>query len=102
MEQQLKDQIDQIITSNDVVLFMKGEKQRPLCRFSAQAVAILNMYDVDFHGVNILEDETLREAVKNYSQWPTYPQLYIKGSLIGGGDVMVEIHENGEFEQLLA
>jgi monothiol glutaredoxin len=98
----MKEQIEKIVKDNDVVLFMKGEKQRPLCRFSAQAVAILNMYDVDFHGVNILEDDQLRQAVKEYSQWPTYPQLYIKGELIGGGDVMVEIHENGEFEQLLA
>lgn len=98
---EINKQIETLVKDNKIVLFMKGEKERPMCRFSAQAVAILNMYGKEYHGVNILEDEQLRDAVKEYSMWPTYPQLYINGSLIGGGDVMVELHENGDFEGLL-
>jgi monothiol glutaredoxin len=94
-------QIEHLVNSSDVFLFMKGEPARPMCRFSAQVIAILNMYDVKFNSFNILEDMEMREAIKSYSNWPTYPQLYMNGKFVGGCDIITEIHENGEFEELL-
>lgn len=94
--------IEDWIKNNDVVLFMKGTREMPRCGFSNYAVQILNFYGIKkVKTVNILEDSILREAVKNYSNWPTYPQLYIKGNLIGGCDIMREMHENGTFKELV-
>ncbi len=95
--------IDQIVKSGDVVLFMKGTAQFPMCGFSGRAIQILRACGVNKPlTVNVLEDEAIRQGVKDYSQWPTIPQLYVKGEFIGGSDIMMEMYENGELQQLLA
>ena len=95
--------IDQIIQSSDVVLFMKGTAQFPMCGFSGRAIQILRACGVNKPlTVNVLEDEAVRQGVKEYSQWPTIPQLYVKGEFIGGSDIMMEMYESGELQQLLA
>jgi monothiol glutaredoxin len=95
--------IGQIIQSSDVVLFMKGTAQFPMCGFSGRAIQILRACGVNKPlTVNVLEDEAIRQGVKEYSQWPTIPQLYVKGEFIGGSDIMMEMYESGELQQLLA
>ena len=84
-----------------VVLYMKGTPDFPQCGFSAQTVAALRASGAKFSTVNIFEDPELREALKRYSNWPTYPQLYVKGELVGGCDIVIEMHKNGELKQLL-
>lgn len=93
--------IDEKVKSNDVVLFMKGTKDFPMCGFSGRVVQILNTLGVKFEGINILDDENLRAAIKQYSNWPTIPQLYIKQEFIGGCDITTEMSQNGELTQLL-
>lgn len=94
--------IDQIIKSSDVVLFMKGTAQFPMCGFSGRAMQILRACGVNQPlTVNVLEDEAVRQGIKDYSQWPTIPQLYVKGEFIGGSDIMMEMYESGELQQLL-
>lgn len=94
--------IDEWVKSNDVLIFMKGTREMPRCGFSNYVVQILNFYGIkDIKVINILENNIVRETVKKYSNWPTYPQLYIKGSLVGGCDIIREMHENGTFEELL-
>ena len=93
--------IDNEVKSNDVVLFMKGTPQFPMCGFSGQVVQILNYLGVPYKGVNVLEDETIRQGIKEYSNWPTIPQLYVKGEFIGGSDIMTEMYESGELKTLL-
>ncbi len=99
---EILDEIDTIVRSHPVVLFMKGTPEFPMCGFSQRAVAILQKYDVPFHAVNVLVDPELREAVKEYANWPTYPQLYVNGELVGGCDIMVEMDASGELAELLA
>ena len=95
--------IDQIVKSSDVVLFMKGSAQFPMCGFSGRAIQILRACGVNKPlTVNVLEDDAIRQGVKDYSQWPTIPQLYVKGEFIGGSDIMMEMYESGELQQLLA
>lgn len=94
--------IDNEVKSSDVVLFMKGTPQFPMCGFSGQVVQILNYLGVPFKGVNVLEDQAIREGVKAYSNWPTVPQLYVKGEFIGGCDITREMFQAGELQQLLA
>jgi monothiol glutaredoxin len=95
--------IDQIVRSSEVVLFMKGTAQFPMCGFSGRAMQILRACGVDKPlTVNVLEDEAIRQGVKEFSQWPTIPQLYVKGEFIGGSDIMMEMYESGELQQLLA
>ena len=94
--------IDNEVKSNDVVLFMKGTPQFPMCGFSCQVVQILNYLGVPYKGINVLEDEELRQGIKDYSNWPTVPQLYIKGEFIGGCDITREMFQAGELQQLLA
>ncbi len=94
--------IDTEVKSNDVVLFMKGTPQFPMCGFSSQVVQILNYLGVPYKGVNVLEDETIRQGVKEYSNWPTVPQLYVKGEFVGGCDITREMFQAGELQQLLA
>ncbi len=96
----LESKIKDLVTDNDVLLFMKGDKETPMCRFSAQVVSILNLNKVEFNSFNILEDDMMREQVKLYTKWPTYPQLYIKGKFVGGCDIITELHENDEFQEL--
>jgi monothiol glutaredoxin len=93
--------IDAEVKSNDVLLFMKGTPKMPQCGFSGQCVQILNHLGVPFKGVNILESDALRQGVKEYSNWPTFPQLYIKGEFIGGADITREMFQAGELQALL-
>ena len=90
------------ISASPAVLFMKGTPDFPQCGFSAQAVAALRASGADFHAVNIFEDPELREALKKFSNWPTYPQLYVKGELVGGCDIVLDMHRNGELRKLLS
>ncbi len=94
--------IDKTVKDHKVVLFMKGVPKRPMCGYSNFAVELLKKYQVhDFRGVNVLEDNRLRETVKVFSNWPTFPQLYINGKLIGGSDIMNQLEREGQFQQLL-
>ena len=94
----IKDQID----NNSVVLYMKGTPDFPQCGFSGQAVQVLEACQAKYTAVNIFEDPELREALKSYSNWPTYPQLYVNGELIGGCDIMIDLYKSGELVQKLA
>ena len=93
--------IDEIVKSNDVVLFMKGTELFPQCGFSARAVAILNHLNVPFETVDVLQDPEIRQGIKSYSDWPTIPQLYVKGEFVGGCDIVRELFETGELKQML-
>jgi len=95
------DRIKEEVTANDVVLFMKGNPMFPQCGFSAAVVGVLTHLQVKFKGVDILQDEELREGIKAYSSWPTIPQLYVKGEFIGGCDIIREMFEAGELQNLL-
>ncbi|MEI6419387.1 MAG: Grx4 family monothiol glutaredoxin [Sphingomonadales bacterium] len=97
----VNERISTLVTSNDVVLFMKGTPIFPQCGFSSQAVAVLERLDVAFHSVDVLADPEIRQGIKAYSDWPTIPQLYIKGEFVGGSDIMMEMYQAGELEQLL-
>ncbi|MEA3048896.1 MAG: monothiol glutaredoxin [Sphingomonadales bacterium] len=93
--------IDEIVKSNDVVLFMKGTALFPQCGFSSRAVAILDHLGVGFETVDVLQDPQIRHGIKAYSDWPTIPQLYVKGEFVGGSDIMMEMYEAGELQTLL-
>jgi monothiol glutaredoxin len=93
--------IDQIVNSNDVVLFMKGSALFPQCGFSSRAIAILDHLGVSYETVDVLQDAEIRQGIKAYSDWPTIPQLYVKGEFLGGSDIMMEMFEAGELQQLL-
>ena len=94
--------IRETVTSHPVVLYMKGNADFPQCGFSAQAVQILRACGVnDLHTVNVLEDDAIRQGVKDYANWPTIPQLYIKGEFVGGSDIMREMYQNGELQKIL-
>ena len=93
--------IAKTISDNDVVLFMKGTKQFPQCGFSATAVKILDLLGVPFKEVNVLEDQGVREGIKAFSNWPTIPQLYVKGEFVGGCDIMREMYQAGELHDLI-
>ena len=96
--------IDSLVKTNDIVLFMKGNASFPQCGFSGRAIQILKAVGVDTKAlktVNVLEDDEIRQGIKDYSQWPTIPQLYVKGEFIGGSDIMMEMYESGELQQLV-
>ncbi len=96
--------IDQLVKSHDVLLFMKGTASFPMCGFSGRAVQLLKACGVDpkaIATVNVLEDDGIRQGIKEYSNWPTIPQLYVKGEFIGGSDIMMEMYESGELQQVL-
>jgi monothiol glutaredoxin len=95
------EQIDGVVKDNDVVLFMKGTPQMPQCGFSQQVAAILASYHVPYAAVNVLLDPAIRQGIKDYADWPTIPQLYIKGEFMGGCDIVNEMHANGELAELL-
>ncbi len=97
----INNRIGGIVNSNDVVLFMKGSALFPQCGFSSRAVAILDHLGVQFETVDVLQDPEVRQGIKEYSDWPTIPQLYVKGEFIGGSDIMMEMFEAGELQQLL-
>ena len=94
--------IDGLVKSNRVVLFMKGTKTFPQCGFSARAVDILKKCGVDFKDVNVLSDPSLRQGIKDYSQWPTIPQVYVDGKFIGGSDILTEMFQSGDLQKLLS
>ena len=93
--------IDNEVKANDVVLFMKGTPQFPMCGFSGQVVQILDHIGVSYKGVNVLESDEIRQGIKTYSDWPTIPQLYVKGEFVGGCDILTEMFQSGELETLL-
>ena len=97
----LSERIERLIASSPVFLFMKGTPEMPQCGFSANVVAILNSFDVPYKTFDILSDEDIRQGVKEYAEWPTFPQLYVGGKLIGGNDVVTELHEEGELASVL-
>ena len=97
----LKEQIINDIESNAIVLYMKGTKDMPMCGFSSSVVQILNHYDVEFKDVNILEDSEIRIRLSEHSNWPTIPQLFVNGELVGGADITMEMHNSGELETIL-
>ena len=95
--------IDDLVKSNRVVLFMKGTAQFPMCGFSGRAIQLLQACGVDdLTTVNVLDDEAVRQGVKDYANWPTIPQLYVNGEFVGGSDIMMEMYQSGELQQLLA
>ncbi|MFZ5475766.1 MAG: Grx4 family monothiol glutaredoxin [Myxococcota bacterium] len=98
----VKEKIEQLVKSNDVVLFMKGNKMFPQCGFSARAVGILQHLGAKFETVDVLKDPEIRQGIKDYSSWPTIPQLYVKGEFVGGSDIMMEMYESGELQKKIA
>ena len=96
-----KDRIDEIVRKNEVVLFMKGTPLFPQCGFSSRAVSILEHLGVPFETIDVLQDAEIRQGIKDYSDWPTIPQLYVKGEFVGGSDIMMEMFQSGELQQLV-
>jgi monothiol glutaredoxin len=94
--------LGEIVKSNDVVLFMKGTPLFPQCGFSSRAIAILDHLGVSYDSVDVLQDMEIRQGIKSFSEWPTIPQLYVKGEFVGGSDIMMEMYEAGELEQLMS
>ncbi len=95
-------QIKETVTANDVVLFMKGTKTMPQCGFSSRVAGVLNFMGVDFADINVLADDEIRQGIKDYSDWPTIPQLYVKGEFVGGCDIITEMTLSGELDTLFA
>ena len=96
----VKDQIKETVDANDVVLFMKGTKEMPQCGFSSRVAGVLNYMGVDFKDINVLADEAVRQGIKDYSDWPTIPQLYVKGEFVGGCDIITEMTLSGELDEM--
>ena len=101
MDDKTKNTIQNHIDNNDVCLFMKGTPDAPQCGFSMAVSNMLKILEVNFQGINVLEDQSIREGIKNYSDWPTIPQLYVKKEFVGGCDIVKEMYENGELKTLL-
>jgi len=97
-----QDRIKETVTTNDVVLFMKGTKSMPQCGFSSRVAGVLNFMGVDFNDVNVLADDDIRQGIKDYSDWPTIPQLYVKGEFVGGCDIITEMTLSGELDTLFS
>jgi monothiol glutaredoxin len=95
------ERIEALVKGNDVVLFMKGSPLFPQCGFSSRAVAILDHLNVEYASVDVLQDQEIRQGIKEYSDWPTIPQLYVKGEFLGGSDIMMEMYEAGELQELV-
>jgi monothiol glutaredoxin len=96
-----QNRIADLVKANDVVLFMKGTALFPQCGFSSRAIAILDRLGAKYETVDVLQDADIRQGIKAFSDWPTIPQLYVKGEFVGGSDIMMEMYENGELQQLL-
>jgi monothiol glutaredoxin len=101
MDTELRSKIEQLVNSSRVVLFMKGNKMFPQCGFSAQVVGLLKETGAEFETHNVLADPEVRQGLKEYSNWPTFPQLYVDGQLVGGCDIVTELHQNGELQKLV-
>ena len=97
----LKEQIIDDINNNPVILYMKGTKEMPMCGFSNSVVQVLNHYGVDYKDINVLEDPQIRVKLSEHSNWPTIPQLFVKGQLVGGADITIELHQNGQLLDIL-
>jgi monothiol glutaredoxin len=102
MSQTVHDRIEALLSTNDVVLFMKGTPLFPQCGFSSRAIAILEHLGVKYESVDVLQDMEIRQGITEYSEWPTIPQLYLKGEFLGGSDIMMEMYEAGELQQAMA
>ncbi|MGH1468668.1 MAG: Grx4 family monothiol glutaredoxin [Bdellovibrionales bacterium] len=98
---EVKSKIETALNEKSICLFMKGTPAFPQCGFSQRAVALLNEVEAEFHAVNILEDQEVREGIKIYGNWPTIPQLYVKGELVGGSDILMEMYQEGELADLV-
>ncbi|MEQ9549772.1 MAG: Grx4 family monothiol glutaredoxin [Coleofasciculus sp. G3-WIS-01] len=97
----VKERIDQLVNQEKIVVFMKGTKLMPQCGFSNNVVQILNTLGVSYETVNVLDEPEVRQGIKEYSNWPTIPQVYVNGEFIGGSDVMIELYQNGELQQMV-
>jgi monothiol glutaredoxin len=100
MNPEVKARLDQIVNENKIVVFMKGTKLMPQCGFSNNVVQILNVLGVPFETVNVLEDNDIRQGIKEFSNWPTIPQVYINGEFVGGSDILIELYQSGELQQM--
>lgn len=101
MNQEIKAKIDQLVQENKIVVFMKGTKLMPQCGFSNNVVQILNTLGVSFETIDVLADPDIRQGIKEYSNWPTIPQVYVNGEFLGGSDIMIELYQNGELQQMV-
>ena len=101
MDPEVKSKIQNILKENKIVLFMKGSSMFPQCGFSSKAVGILNELNANFKSIDVLENDQIREGIKKYGSWPTIPQLYVKGELVGGSDIMTELFESGELKKII-
>ncbi len=101
LTQQLRQEIENDIKNNKIVIFMKGTPEAPMCGFSGRSVQILQSYGIPVKGLNILASEELRQGIKEFTNWPTIPQIFINGEFVGGADIIAQMHENGELAQLL-
>lgn len=101
MTPELKERIDQLVSQNKILVFMKGSKLMPQCGFSNNVVQILNAMGAPFEIVDILEDSELRQGIKEYSNWPTIPQVYVNGQFLGGSDILIELYQKGELQEML-
>ena len=102
MDTNLKNEIETIINENQVVLFMKGTSKMPQCGFSSRVAGILNFLQVEYKDVNVLENDSIRQGIKDFSDWPTIPQLYVKSTFVGGSDIITEMTISGELDQLFS
>lgn len=101
MTPELKAKIDKLVTDNKIMVFMKGSKLMPQCGFSNNVVQILNSLGVDYGTLDVLADSEIRQGIKDYSNWPTIPQLYINGEFVGGSDIVIELYQSGELQQMV-
>ena len=101
MTPETKERIDTIVNSSKIVVFMKGNKLMPQCGFSNNVVQIMNVLGVPFETFDVLEDYDIRQSIKEYSSWPTIPQVYINGEFVGGSDIMIELYQSGELQQMV-
>lgn len=101
MSPELKERIDNLVSQNKIMVFMKGNKLMPQCGFSNNVVQILNTLGVPYETVDVLADSEIRQGIKEYSNWPTIPQVYINGEFIGGSDIMIELYQQGELQQMV-
>lgn len=101
MTPEVKQRIDELVQNNKIMVFMKGNKLMPQCGFSNNVVQILNMLAVPYETLDVLEDYEIRQSIKEYSSWPTIPQVYINGEFVGGSDIMIELYQKGELQQMV-
>lgn len=101
MNNELYNTIDDLIKAHKIIVFIKGEKIMPMCGFSNTVIQILNSFNINYHTVNVLENEDMRNQIKRYSQWPTIPQVYINGEFIGGADIILDLYKKSQLEEIL-